>query len=206
MKAIAPVLGLFAAIFALAPATASADPITVSTVQADLNGDGVLDTVTARQAADNPDEQTLVAKVGNRNYVGRAPMDAYFGMEPLRVGDVNADGKDEIFVTEVIGANTTHMSVWAMNNGWRPLRNADGADLRLYEGGGVSAVDGYGCEFANGRFELFRVAGYLTDWDNYIYEGQKTNYVVQNGVVTQVSYEPVTGPREAFPHGHRMCA
>jgi hypothetical protein len=205
MKVVA--LGLFAAIIALsAPTSAAADPITVSTVQADLNGDGIQDTVTARQAADDPNQQTLTAKIGRMTHVARAPMDAYMGMEPLRVADLNADGKDEVFVTEIIGANTLHFSVWGMNRGWTPLRNADGTQLRLYEGGGLGAIDGYGCEFANGRFELFTVSAYLDDWDNYIYIGEKVNYLVQNGVATEVSHQPITGPREAFPQGHAMCA
>jgi VCBS repeat protein len=209
MKAVAPVLGLFAAILALAtPATALATPSpspTLMSVRADLNGDGALDLVTVRQAPGDPSTQIVTGTVGGRRYDAFVPLDSAIGVRPLRVGDVDGNGRADIFVTEVVGANTEWLSVWELGQRWLPVRHPDGQQVQLFDGGGIASIVRYGCEVVDGRRELFTVAAEL-DWDTGIYSGEKVNYVVDDTEATEVSRESITGPREAFPGGHEMCA
>jgi hypothetical protein len=206
MKAIAPALAVFAALFAFGSPAAAAT--TEYAAQADLNGDGQLDRVVVKPTADNPAEQFLVATVGRRNYVARVPVDQPFGVQPLRVSDIDVDGRDEIIVTEVVGANTLWFSVWVLDGGLHQVRLTDGTPLRLYEGGGRSAVVGYGCEFTGGRYQLFTVGAELVDEENGIYAGERVNYDVVNGVATETRRKQIAGTRDSrdFQANHLMCA
>lgn len=208
MKAVAPVLGLFAAIFALAtPATAMAapSPVLMST-RADLNGDGTLDLVTLTPAAGDPGTQILTGAVGAKRYTAAIPMDESFGVRPLRVGDVDGNGRADIIVTEIVGANTEWFSVWELGRRWLPVRDPDGTELQLAEGGGIASIVRYGCEVVGGRRQLFTVMASLEDWDTMIYDGEKVTYVVDDGVATEVSRQSITGPREVFPTDDTLCA
>lgn len=195
MKAIGPVLGLFAAILvaAVAPATASAAPVMEHSAQADLNGDGTLDRVVVRAVAGNPEEQLLIATVGRTNYVAREEFYAFeAGVQPPRVVDLNDDGRDEVILTESLGNNTDTLSVWGLNDGWRPVKLPDQSRLRLYEGGGASAINRYGCEIVNGQRKLVTVSAFI-DWETEIYSGERIVYTVGRGAAEPWLISTVTG-------------
>lgn len=206
MKAIVAALGLFSAVFALAPATAAAAP-QLSTVfaRADLNGDGVLDQVTLSPASGDPRAQVLTGVVGWRRYSVHLPMDDEFGVQPLRVADADGDGKAEIVVTERVGANTLWFSVWGLGQRWLPVMNNATEKLYLYEGGGLGAPVGYGCEVVAGKRQLYTVSGYWVDLENDVFEGEKINYAVRFGVATAVSSQPLHGPRASFDTDPTTC-
>src|ERR1041384_8211527 len=76
------------------------------TVQADLDGDRHLDTVVTQVNPANPAEQLLTATIRGRSHHATAPVDEYHGVLPMRVADINDDGRDEIILTEFAGAST----------------------------------------------------------------------------------------------------
>jgi hypothetical protein len=208
MKLAAPVLALFTAIFALAaPATAAAAPATEHAVRADLNGDGTLDRVIVRSVPNNPNEQFLVATVGQVSFVAREALDAFdTTVQPLRVVDINADGRDEVVLTESVGANTDRLSVWGLFDTWRPVRMADQSRLRLWVGGGSATFDNFGCDTISGQRKLVTVRG-AWDLDREIYTGERITYSVGFGTVEQWSHMSVEGSREApgFQASPRTC-
>lgn len=199
MKLVASTLALFAAISAFAaPAAAAAAAPTEHAVQADLNGDGTMDRVVVKSVPGNPNEQLLVATVGRVNYVAREPffgLDA--GVQPLRVVDLNADGRDEVLLTEEIGAHTDVLSVWGLFDGWRPMKMPDQSRLRLFEGGAVYSFDKFGCDTIAGQRKLVTVSGWLDEMETDIYTGRRITYSVGFGAVEQWSYMEVSGPRDA---------
>lgn len=83
-------------------------------------GDGRLDRVSVKPIAGNSYEQSLVATVGRVAYATRVPVDPSFGVQPLRVTDVNDDGRQEVVVTESVGANIFSFTVWGLFGGLRP--------------------------------------------------------------------------------------
>lgn len=195
MKKFVPALALFTAVFALAaPGTASAAPLIA---YADLNGDGRPDRVSVSVAADNPDQQSVIAMIGRSTYVGRTPFSSLVGVRPLRVVDVNGDGRDEVLVTESVGANTLTYTVWGMNGGWGPVRLADGSPLYLAEGGGISAVSRYGCTTYGWPY-LLKVGATLIDWEHGMYHGEVIRYAVNNGVATEVDRRELVGSVETW--------
>ena len=196
MKVFASLLALSAAALGfVAPATAAADD--VAAAYADLNGDHRIDRVQVRPAPDDQNEQILIGSVGRTNYVTRIRLDTNVGVRPLRVVDLDRDGRQEVVVTEVVGANTLWYTVWRLDNGWQPLRSsAGGPALILFEGGGISALSRYGCVSANGHRELVVVGALLQDpWDAGIYAGDRVTYVVVNGVAQVTSRATVSGSR-----------
>jgi hypothetical protein len=195
MKAIAPALAVFAALFAFGSPAAAATT-TEQAVQADLNGDGRLDRVVAKPVAGSQNEQLLVATVNGVSYVAREPMDPDWGVQPLRVVDVNADGRYEILLPETVGMRTDSFSVWGLNNGWRPVVFSDQTRLLLWEGGEFGdTISGYGCEFV-GRRQVVTVFAELTDPTTGRYDGERSTYNVQNGIAEQTSRLPVRGTRD----------
>ncbi|HWO58537.1 MAG TPA: hypothetical protein VNO31_00655 [Umezawaea sp.] len=189
--------GLLALATAVTSVVAFAAPASAAdqvTVQADLNGDGRLDRVVAETIAGNPNEQFLVATIRGIRLTAHAPLNSYTGVQPLRVVDLNDDGSDEVVVTESVGANTVKFSVWGLYGGLRPVTLPDGSTLALWEGGGISALSGYGCEADGDARRLVTVRG-LLDWDNGVYSGERVTYAVADGVATETSRTPVVGPR-----------
>lgn len=184
------------AVLGALPAAAAAGEVVA---YADLNGDGRGDKVVLRSVATDPNQQELTATVMGRRYTARVAGDAYFGPQPLRVVDVNADHRAEVVVTEYVGANTLTMSVWDLGpRGLRPLTQSGGAAFKLYEGGGNSLVSRYGCEPAGGGRVLVTVDAAQVDWtEPPVYEGHRRTYSVHNGVATLTSTTPVTGERDA---------
>jgi hypothetical protein len=204
-KTVVSLLGLVG--FVAFGAQANAAPAQ-TVVRPDLNGDGRADTVIAKVADDNPEEQVLTATVKGRKTSTRLQFDGWTGVLVLRVVDLNADGKQEIIVRVNAGANTDHFSVVDYANGtMRTITNTDGTLLRFFEGGGMSAVSDYGCETAGGAKRLATV-GAVLDWDTMLYTGDRTTYTVQNGVATEVSRTTATGPRDlaAFQVNPAACA
>jgi hypothetical protein len=208
MKAFVPLLAMFAATFAIAaPATASADDLSV---QADLNGDGQLDTVAIQPIAGDPDNQRLVATVGGATLTATMPLNVWQSrVQPLRVVDLDGDGWDEIVVTETVGANTLSFTVWGLFGGLNPVVGPDlTTPLRLWEGGGLAAVSRYRCEPAGSGRELVTVLAEPANPDWSIYEGERVTYAVHNGVATETSRTSVTGPRDdpEFQYNAETCA
>lgn len=207
MKAIVPLLATVVAAFALAtPATAAADDLSV---QADLNGDGQLDTVRVEPVAGNSFQQRLVATVGGTTLTATVPLNAYqIGPQPPRVVDLDGDGWDEVVVTETVGANTLSFTVWGLFGGLRPVVGPDlTTPLRLWEGGGISATSLYGCEDDDGR-QLVSTGGYAIDVNFEVFRGERVTYTVHNGVATETSRIQVTSTRDdpAFQADPATCA
>lgn len=208
MKLVASTLALFAAAAAFATPAAAATAPTQHAVQADLNGDGTLDRVVVRAVPNNPNEQVLVATVGRVNYVAREALDAFdTTVQPLRVVDTNADGRDEVLLTESVGANTNTFSVWGLFDGWRPIKMPDQSRLRLFEGGAVYSFSTFGCDTIAAQRKLVTVAGWLDEMESEIYMGVRVTYSVGFGAVEQWSYMDVSGPRDApaFQAYPRTC-
>lgn len=217
----AALLLAIAPIFAFAtPATATpvnAGPVPIGevfvpgqvSVQADLEGDGILEKVVAQPIAGNPDEQLLVTKIRGERLTARAPLASYLGRLELDVADVNDDGRDEVVVTESIGANTNGMSVWGLyGGGLRPVIKADGSVLKLWEGGGVSAHFRFTCEPVGDRRGLVTIRAELTDWQLGIYTGERVSYTVRDGLATESGRVQVVGPRSTagFQGDRTACA
>jgi len=206
MKATAPLLTLFTAAFAFAaPATAAADD---NTVQADLNGDGQLDTVLVEPVADNGDEQRLVATINGIELDVTMPMDPYFGVQPLRVVDLDGDGWNEVVVTESVGANTVDLTVWGLFGGLNPVLGPDLTPLHLWEGGGIASISEYGCEPSGSGRQLVTVGVWSDDVNFEHYQGEHVTYTVHNGVATEASRTQMDGPRDdpAFQLDPETCA
>jgi hypothetical protein len=213
MKAVAPLFALFATVSAFAaPAVAAAStPAAQSgyTVDADLNGDGRLDRVSVAPIAGNPSEQSLVATIGRVNYVAHVPVDQPSGVQPLRVTDMNGDGRQEVVVTETVGVNTNWMTVWGMFGGLRAVTRDGQHPMTLFEGGGNSAISRYGCEYTSRGRELVDVSAESTDVTFTNYEGARTTYTITSGGwAVQTSSTYVTGPYDTagFQADSNTCA
>lgn len=197
MKLVASTLALFAAVsaFATTPAAAATAPAQFA-VQADLNGDGTLDRVVVRTTPDNPNQQSLVATVGRTNYVAHVPLPDS-GLEAPRVVDLDGNGRDEVVVKEYSGANTDELSVWGFNDGFGPFVMSVPwqAPLRLWEGGGASAINRFGCEVYDneGRRKLVTVQAERVSVEHEIYAGERVTYFIHNGYVTVSTRTQVTG-------------
>ena len=216
---VAPALALTATVFGIAAQTgtdvqharAAAPQAEVAvegqqTASADLNGDGRLDRVVLRPVAGNPNVQELVARVGGKRLTATVPMNNYSGVQPMRVADVNADGREEVVVAQSVGANTDSFGVWGLHgSALSPVRTADGAQLVLWEGGGASAVLRYGCTDDHDGRQLIQTSGEaFGDWTAF--DGERIVYTVDSGVATEVSRVPVRGPRDAFEVDSAACA
>jgi hypothetical protein len=201
MKAVAPALALFAAIFALAtPGTAAADTMSVP---ADVNGDGVMDRVSVSTVDGNPNAQTLAVKVGRLNYVKQIPMDNFDStVQQPRITDINQDGRAEILVTDSIGANTLGLSVWVVDGGLHQVTWTETQPLRVWESSSFYNVDGYRC--ADGKLVTVRGSSY--DSADGTFVGAYTTYDLHGRTATMVSSAPVSGPRSAFWTDPKSCA
>ncbi|MCC8251386.1 hypothetical protein [Saccharothrix luteola] len=194
LKAFAPAFALVAAVPALW-GTAPGDGI----VTADLDGDGRADRISVRVAATDPTKQELTAVVRGFRISAFMPVDSTFGALPPRITDLDGDGRDEVVVNEVRGANTDHFTVWRLDaRRLRPITTPDGATLRLTEGGGASAVSRYGCVDVEGRRLLVTVLGAVDrTTDPRLYDGERVTHAVVDGVATATSTTPVRAERNA---------
>ncbi|MET0236454.1 MAG: VCBS repeat-containing protein [Kibdelosporangium sp.] len=191
MKVIGVFLGL-AGVLALAAPSAAAPAQVIA--NPDLDGDGKADTVIAKPSADNPAEQVLLATVRGRLMYAHLPYDSYVGVEPMRVVDVNGDGKQEVVVTEYVGANTLQLSIWGLRTDRiRVMTDAGQTPLKIFDGGGISSINKYGCE-TTGNGRRFVTVSALYDWDTGLYTGARITYSVRDGVATETSRTTATGP------------
>lgn len=208
MKALVSVTAIFAAVFSFStPASAAADGFSAP---ADLNGDGVLDQVAVRTLPNDPNRQAVVATIGRVSYLAYTTMNNYpSGIQPPRVTDVNADGRDEVVVTESVGANTYGFSMWVFDHGFHKVTRVSGDPLQLWEGGGYSAILGYGCEFTGGQNQLFTVRAQLVDEASGRFEGERATFeLLDGGVARMTTNSAISGTRAApvFRIDPRSCA
>lgn len=214
---VAPALALTATVMGLAAQAGTVAPQAVrgevavegqQTASADLNGDGRMERVALRPVDGNPNVQELVARIGGKRLTATVPMNNYSGIQPMRVVDVDTDGRDEVVVAQSVGANTDSFGVWGLRGGaLSPVRLADGAQLILWQGGGASAVLRYGCTDDHDGRELIQVRGVAVgDWT--VFEGESIVYTVDGGVAAEVARVPVRGPRDApgFQADPAACA
>ncbi|QQQ74621.1 VCBS repeat-containing protein [Saccharothrix sp. 6-C] len=198
VKAFAPALALVAAVPALWGTGAAAGAGDVVRGP-DLNGDGRVDRVVVGAVAGDPEQQELVAVVRGVRFTARMPLHSFFGLRPLRFADVDGDGRDEVVVTESVGANTELFTVWGLGEaGLRAVTEATGRPLVLAEGGGVSAISGYGCEGVGDERRLVVVRGEVV-WssDPMVYAGERVAHTVRDGVATATATTPVLAGRDA---------
>jgi hypothetical protein len=202
MKTFGSLLALFttAAATVLAFAgTASAD--TMSVAYADLDGDHRIDRVTLTQNPDNPNDQILVGTVNRTSYVKHMPIaeEPGLGVLPLRVVDLDRDGRQEVVVTELVGANTAWFGVWYLGKpgvGWKSVQAESGGSFELYEGGGIREISRYGCREVGGHRELVLLSAQIQDpWEDELYAGALVSYTVRDGVARWTSGTEVSGDR-----------
>jgi len=180
-------------------------------VQADLDGDGQADRVTVSPVP-NTRQQNLTATVGGVTQVVQVPWDSSSGVQAPRVVDVNDDGRDEVLVTESVGANTDGFSLWGIfygSDSLRPVVGVDQAPPRLWEGGGASVMSRYGCEVAGGNRELVTVSALRAEAPGEYFEGERVTYRPRgDGVATSRSRASAEGFRESvvFQAGPAACA
>ncbi|TDV55432.1 hypothetical protein [Actinophytocola oryzae] len=204
-----PVLALVTGLLALgAPVASAATPAPASvTVQADVNGDGVPDRVVVSPATDAANQQILTVTIGRTNYVAHTAM-PYFGVQAPKVVDINLDGKQELIVTEDIGAHTYWYSVWGMFGGLRPVRLADQVTkLQLLEGESVGELARYNCNdyTPSGRRQLVTYTAQLADPNTLMYTGHRVTYDIVNGIATVTNAFALSGPQIIFYGDPSSC-
>ncbi|MFR9730266.1 FG-GAP repeat domain-containing protein [Saccharopolyspora sp. MS10] len=192
---------LAAAAMALVPAgVAVAD--STETVTADLDGNGTPDTAKLAAIGDGS-QQLLKFTVDGKVTEATLPGDAYAGTQPMRVLDVNHDGRQEVLVAESIGANTAWFSVWDLGADGAPreLTTQDGQPLKINEGGGVAARLGYECAPAgsDGRVLITLAASNESPTTEPAYDGARIAFDVRDGVATPVDEYSFTGVGQDDP-------
>ncbi|MFJ8915273.1 VCBS repeat-containing protein [Amycolatopsis sp. NPDC102389] len=201
---IAAALSLAAVVPALAsplssPLTASSgDPVTTV---ADLDGDGEIETVSARLTGAN--DQVISATVHGTFTSIHLGADSSVPLEAPRVTDLNGDGRAELIVTQSVGANTTFFT--ALHYDGRNLAQVvdnDSKPLSVAEGGGVAAHLGYQCTPLDGGGRTFETVAAEADdvgADPLTYSGTRTVYTLRDGALTTqksipIKSRPVTDP------------
>ncbi|OZM70159.1 hypothetical protein CFN78_26680 [Amycolatopsis antarctica] len=201
-KTVVTMTALTAGLFALPVGIASAQEIPqVQQAAADLDGDGTADLVTLTPLGDGSVQSLRFTVNGVENSV-EMPADAYRGVLPLRVTDINGDGSQEVVVTESMGANTATFSVWdrAADGAPRGLTTEDGQPLKLNEGGGAASRVGYECAAsATGRDLITLAASNVGTGTDLVYDGSRVRYQVQDGVATPVDDYTITGALAGDP-------
>lgn len=175
--ALAMLLSCAAPVWAQEPAPARSE------ITADVDGDGRNDPITLRQVS----AETMLLRAGlDEEFVDTTVAGNARGQRPVP-SDVNGDGADEVLVPEAVGANTITYTAWAYTPeaGLHPVRTADGAPLRLHEGGGATAVSTYGCAPANADRQLVSVNAYESG-PEAAYQGDRVTYSVRASVATVV--------------------
>lgn len=191
-------LSFAGAAFALPAATAQADELETKTIQADVDGDGNLDQVTLSEIS--ADSQKLVFSVPQGEIAVTIAGDSSFPLQEPRRVDVNGDGQHEVLVAEFVGANTVTFNGWYFDvdrNKIFPTSTPDGSRLKIYEGGGVSAINGYSCvgHPDTGARDLSTVEARLVDTpgDQPVFDGARTTYHVDGGIAREIDRLEFTG-------------
>lgn len=194
--------GILAAGLITMAGTASAEPHRGTvTAKADLDGNGIKDTVTLRVSG--ADTQELTATVNGKRYRTTVPGDGFFGkVQPIEVADVNYDGRADLVITEYVGANTNTFGIWdfATTTGLRQLRTQDGKPFTMYEGGGATSRLGYEC-LASPDGRSLDTLGALLDEpsDRGTFTGARQSYLVREGVAVPGTPRPFTSVRDDDP-------
>jgi hypothetical protein len=187
MRALAAAAVAAAALLLVPGVAAAHEQAAVVSTNADVDGDGRAEPVTLRQLS--PGTQLLRIDLPS-GYVE----DQVHGLEgvelPLAVPsvvDLNDDGRDELVVTLALGVNTTTFEVWGFDNDrMHALTTEDGAPWRLHQGGGVSAIDEYGCVPGTAGRQLRTVQAVIDDAASRDgtarYDGEAVTYSVYDGV------------------------
>lgn len=194
-------IGALAFALVLVPVgVAAADSTETSTL--DLDGNGTLDSARLAALGDGS-QQALQFTVDGRVTEAVLPGDSYAGTRPMRVLDVNNDGRQELLVSESVGANTEWFSIWDLGADGAPreLTTQDGAPLKLNEGGGVAARLGYECAPAgsDGRVLITLAASNESPTAEPSYDGRRVAYEVRDGVAAPVDEYPFTGAPQGDP-------
>jgi hypothetical protein len=199
-RAAAAAVLVTAAVVATSAAATPAEPHLPEQVlvTADLDGDGVPEPVTLRQLSPGTQllrvalpEEILDATVGGDD---TAPLP----LSPPRPSDLDGDGRAELVLSVAVGANTTTYEAWRYDDdrGLHAVTDAGGAPWRLYEGGGVAAISGYGCAPGTPR----RPYSVDVRWDEsrpeqepIRYVGEVVTYSLADGVARPLATEPLRG-------------
>lgn len=187
-RAVATTGAIAAAIALFSTGTAAADQPAQQDATADLDGDRVQEDVTLYKSTE--DTQVLAAIVDGQPESATIPADLGDGVEPIRVTDLNGDGRDEMIIAESAGANTVWYSVWHYRDG-RGLAGVgteDGHQLTIFEGGGVAARSGYAC--GDDAFAVLNAEADDISADPVTYSGSRTIYELRDG--TAVSTDEIT--------------
>ncbi|WP_156755102.1 FG-GAP repeat domain-containing protein [Actinokineospora pegani] len=195
------VLAASAGLLTLASVTTAAADASLAT-EGDLNGDGVADTITLTAQAEGT-EQRLSVTAGGQTHELTMPLGTADGaVRPVRVTDVNADGKAEVLVVDSTSDQTTTLVMVDLGaDGLRVAATPEGQELRFFEGGGAVSRAGYTCQeriFRGREFTiLFAVA--QDDSANPSFIGTLASYKVANGVATPSGQIPIFGVKGDNP-------
>lgn len=164
-----------------------------ATTYADIDGDGRQNAVTVREVDDNLQTLTFAFADGVVDTSFEADSSTPL-QEPRRV-DINGDGKDEVMVANAVGANTITFNIWTYEpgEGIVPLTTSAGAPFELYEGGGVSAINGYSCTADHSGSQFVTVEAQLagTPDDKAVFDGGRITYSVNNNAMTAEARTPI---------------
>lgn len=152
------------------------------TFEADLNGDGELDTARL-SSANSSQDWSLTVKLGGKSSVFTLPIDP--ALDPRFIGAVDADGLagEELFVELDHGATTVMAGIFSMSSG-RLLRvQKDGLPLVIRLGGSVRHGNGAECLPAVGPDQRPGMAllGVSTDDEGMVAEWIQENHVWVDG-------------------------
>ncbi|MCP2166845.1 hypothetical protein [Goodfellowiella coeruleoviolacea] len=171
--------------------SASADP--VRTAAADLDGDGRADRVTLSQVDDQT--QSLTVVVGDRTATATMQWWApATGVQPVRVTDLDRNGRQELIVLETVGANTDTFSIWeyTTSGSLRRVTRLNGEPVQLYEGGGVAAHSGYECDDNLAQQRVLVKLDTLRDDNGVTYSGTRTGYRITGGLARVLWTVPIS--------------
>lgn len=163
------------------------------TIYADVDGDGWPNAVTVREVG--PQTQTLTFSFGDHVVGTSFTADSSTPLQPPRRVDINGDGTHEVLVAHAVGANTLTFGIWKYEPGQGAVRltTSAGGPFDVFEGGGVSAISGYGCQPVPGGREFVTVNAQLVDAPGNAprYSGDRTTYSVNLNAVTVESRTPI---------------
>ena len=110
---------------------------------------------------------------------------------PASVVDTNGDGRQEVVIRTLVGANTEHFTLLTVTPDQRlhAIRFPDGEVRFLTAGGGAGSGSGFGCAVSEGRRLLITV-GYISDSSivpyGYAYEWVAVAYRLDGAAAVEV--------------------
>ena len=180
-----------------APAADSpADPAPVDVTLADLDDDGTDDRIIVQ--ADSGGGWQLRVDLAGGTVTAKLPTDEPAVLEAeRRISDMDADRVPEVVVPVSVGDDTVSWAVYLYDPqlGLVPVSGPDGSPFFLYEGGGVSAVNGYECADDHDGRSLGLVGVTLRQdlpaGAEPRYSGSYSAYSVSDGIITPVQFFPI---------------